>query len=132
MNATHSNTATGAGPIRCLTLRQPYAEQVRSGAKTIEKRSWPTRYRGRLVICAAKARNRIGLPSGVCVCVADLVDCRPMRPGDEGPSCSQVDPGQFSWVLANVREIRHVPVVGRLGLYPPSADVIEALEELGQ
>ncbi len=39
--------------MRCLTLTQPYASLIAVGAKTIETRSWSTRYRGPLAIHAA-------------------------------------------------------------------------------
>lgn len=41
--------------IRGLTVRQPHAQLILLGEKTIELRSWSTRYRGDLLICAALA-----------------------------------------------------------------------------
>ncbi len=43
--------------MKCISLWQPWASLIMTGAKTYETRSWPTRYRGPLIICAAKARN---------------------------------------------------------------------------
>ncbi len=40
---------------KCLSLRQPYAELIVSGRKTIELRKWNTRYRGEFLIHASKA-----------------------------------------------------------------------------
>ena len=40
--------------IKALSLWEPWATLMRTGAKTIETRSWPTSYRGPLLICAAK------------------------------------------------------------------------------
>lgn len=40
--------------MKVLSLSQPWATLVAIGAKTIETRSWPTRYRGPLAIHAAK------------------------------------------------------------------------------
>jgi hypothetical protein len=45
--------------MKVLSLTQPWATLVAIGAKTIETRSWATRYRGPLAIHAAK-----GLPGG--------------------------------------------------------------------
>src|SRR4051794_27044458 len=39
--------------MKALTLTQPWASLVAIGAKKIETRSWPTRYRGLLAIHAA-------------------------------------------------------------------------------
>lgn len=40
--------------MRGLSLTQPWATLVASGAKTIETRSWPTNYRGPIAIHATK------------------------------------------------------------------------------
>lgn len=41
--------------MKAITLHQPWATLMAIGAKRIETRSWPTRYRGPLAIHAAKA-----------------------------------------------------------------------------
>jgi hypothetical protein len=48
------NTGTG-GPAVCLSIRQPWAWLVAHGWKNIENRTWPTGFRGRFLIHAAKA-----------------------------------------------------------------------------
>jgi hypothetical protein len=40
--------------MKAISLWQPWASLVATGAKTIETRSWPTKYRGPLAIHAAK------------------------------------------------------------------------------
>jgi activating signal cointegrator 1 len=49
--------STTYGPMRALTLTQPWASLVARGAKRVETRSWSTAYRGPVAIHAAK-----GLP----------------------------------------------------------------------
>lgn len=44
--------------MKGLTLYQPYASLVAAGAKAIETRSWATRYRGPLLIHAARRWDR--------------------------------------------------------------------------
>lgn len=39
---------------KAISLWEPWASAIRVGAKTWETRSWPTKYRGDLLICAAK------------------------------------------------------------------------------
>lgn len=41
--------------MKALTLYEPWASLVALGAKKIETRSWPTKYRGPLAIRAAKS-----------------------------------------------------------------------------
>lgn len=38
--------------MRCLSISQPYADLVASGAKTVELRSWNTRFRGEFLVHA--------------------------------------------------------------------------------
>ena len=40
--------------MNAISLWEPWASLVRTGAKTWETRSWETKYRGPLLICAAK------------------------------------------------------------------------------
>lgn len=51
------NTGTG-GPAVCLSIRQPWAWLVANGWKNIENRTWPTGFRGRFLIHAAKGMTR--------------------------------------------------------------------------
>jgi hypothetical protein len=93
--------------MKALSLWQPWASAIAIGSKRIETRSWPTNYRGPLLIHAAKHLvkseflqfscdwNWLGamapirpvmdhpelldkmIPFGVIVAVAQLVSCRP-------------------------------------------------------
>lgn len=42
--------------MKALTIRQPWASLIAAGVKTIETRSWSTKYRGPLAIHAGKRR----------------------------------------------------------------------------
>jgi len=42
---------------KALSLKQPMANWVMSGKKTIETRKWVTAYRGDIVICSSKNPN---------------------------------------------------------------------------
>ena len=39
--------------MKAISIRQPYANQILSGAKTIEVRSWPTKHRGDILIAVS-------------------------------------------------------------------------------
>ena len=41
--------------LMALSIRQPYAQLVAGGTKTVEVRSWRTDYRGELLVCAGAA-----------------------------------------------------------------------------
>lgn len=40
--------------MKCLSLKQPYADLLISGKKTIELRNWNTKFRGKFLIHASK------------------------------------------------------------------------------
>jgi len=40
--------------MKCLSLKQPYADLVVSGKKTIELRTWNTKFRGEFLVHASK------------------------------------------------------------------------------
>ena len=47
-------------PLKRLSLRQPYAELVAVGRKTIETRTWNTNFRGKFLIHASKTIDKEG------------------------------------------------------------------------
>jgi len=93
--------------MKALTIHQPWASLIALGIKTIETRTWPTKYRGELAIHAGIGvadgkfgdytsqkfgegyflfgaglpESGYGLPFGAVVAVAQLVDVVPIREG---------------------------------------------------
>lgn len=67
--------------MKAITILQPYAHLIASGEKRVENRTWPTRYRGPLLIHAGKGRSMLtdsdpsGMVFGAVVATAQLVDC---------------------------------------------------------
>jgi hypothetical protein len=49
--------------MKCLSLKQPYAELLVSGKKTIELRKWNTAFRGKFLIHASKNIDKERLDS---------------------------------------------------------------------
>lgn len=122
--------------MKTLTVCQPWAWALIHGPKRIENRSWPTRYRGPLLIHAGKTRNRLGdeedslpdlppyrlLEFGALIGVVELVDCVPVElvvgePFAEGPWC---------WLLRNPRAIDPMPMLGKLGLWVVPDEILHA------
>lgn len=138
--------------MRVLTLRQPWASLIALGHKKIETRSWRTDYRGPLLIHAAKTFSseerlfaseersfgRIGarLPLQAIVCKAVLVDCQPTEEASLTASglekrLGNFLPRRFAWFLEHVEPLTEpVPCIGCLGLWKPSADVLESVEQV--
>jgi len=107
--------------IRALSLQQPYANLVAQGQKTLETRKWSTNYRGDILICAST--TGVGEPTGVALCLVELVDIRPMTAADESAACVKLYPRAKAWELHNLRVLREpFPVKGQLGLFRLEVD----------
>lgn len=101
--------------LKALSLKQPWANMVASGDKTIETRKWPTDYRGPLLIVSSKSPAIP--PAGYALAIATLVDCRPMTSADEIAAKCHFYQGAYAWVLRDVRRVKPFLVHGRLGIY---------------
>jgi hypothetical protein len=110
--------------IKALSVKQPWANLIAAGEKTIETRTWTTDYRGPILIVSSRSPKKE--PAGFALAIANLVDCRPMTRQDEPAARCGVYPNAYSWVLGNIRKIHPFPVRGKLGIYNvkiPSGDL---------
>lgn len=118
--------------MKCLTICQPYAELIASGQKLIENRTWPTNYRGPLLIHAGKSRKWLctysPLPKrmefGAIVAVVRLVTCLPLKDVIHDDSLMHdvryrhYVEGPYCWVLSDVRRLKvSIPYRGLQGLF---------------
>jgi hypothetical protein len=102
--------------MKALSVRQPWANMIASGQKTIETRTWPTDYRGDLLICSSK-RPAIA-PAGYALAIAELYDCHSMTKADEAAACCELYDGAWAWMLRKIKPISvRFPVRGQLGLF---------------
>jgi len=131
--------------MKAISVRQPFAGLIVSGEKTIEMRTWQTKYRGPLLICSGtnvdiafsdrevRAEFDAEFPRGVAVGIVDLVDIRKFNwrkdakytgepffcefVGERFRAKDFADEDCFSWILANPRAIEPFPVKGKLMLF---------------
>jgi len=112
--------------MRCLTLHQPWASLIACGAKSIETRSWATKYRGPLAIHASsrgyvhsglpfdllynalegtpmaslseRGRGIVysAFPRGQIIAICHLIDVRPIRFSGIGAGGPWLDPDMLS------------------------------------
>lgn len=135
--------------FKALSVKQPWANLICAGTKTIETRRWQTNIRGPLLICASKAvdiqglywlekqGHKFGAPNGmargVALCLVDLLGCT--RTYDcsileldklSAKACCDVTPFMWAWHLDNVRRIRkpYPEVKGQLGLFHVELDKV--------
>jgi predicted transcriptional regulator len=131
--------------MRALSIRQPWAELILSGRKTIETRTWRTSRRGLIVIhagwiveediCALYGFDPAALARGGLVGTVEVTDvfdftaetwhdlrdqhCVP----DDDPA------GRVGWRLANPRRLRKlIPLRGLPGLFPLEPAVAALVE----
>jgi hypothetical protein len=97
--------------MRALSVRQPWAELIIRGSKTIECRTRPTYVRERIWLYAAEGRahratlstitvtDDAALSRGVLVGTVDLIGCRRLRPADSAEACLPIDFDGYAWLL---------------------------------
>ncbi|MCR4284697.1 MAG: ASCH domain-containing protein [archaeon] len=122
--------------MKALSLKQPFAELILSGKKTIELRNWNTKFRGNFLIHSSrvsdkKAMKKFGfdiLPVGKILGIANLVDVREYKNDiehekDKKKHLADTSWGNFGFVLEDVTRIKPLDAKGMLGFwefeYPP-------------
>lgn len=129
-----------ADAIRALTVRPPWSYYIATGVKRVENRTYRTRYRGPLVIHAARALDPAGFATGAAlghpvepedvargefIAVADLLDVH-LAGVDCQPACrGWGQPERWHWLLGPVTRLTTVEGRGQLGLFRPPDEVIE-------
>lgn len=116
--------------MKALSIRQPWADMIIYHGKDIENRNWPTKFRGKVHIHAAKAWGReekkyqewlveqfdfqdFGDPLlGGIVGTVEIVDC-------VTESASWWFQGPYGFVLENPQPLDFIPCKGRLGFFEP-------------
>lgn len=147
----------GNKELRALSWKQPFATLM--GHDKIETRTWPTSYRGLVLICASKKEytekeviniasleqfNRINdvikkeghdkmlRDRGYALFVGELIDCREMTIHDENDCFVKYDPLLYCHIYRNVRRIKPIPWKGTQGwkkLVPEFINQIEFVDE---
>lgn len=126
--------------IPCLSIRQPYAWLIVNGFKPVENRTWPTRFRGRILIHAGVtypkgeyaddaesfgSRYGIGYPAreamiGGIVGSVTITDCVREHP-------SEWWVGPWGFVMDKPRAFaKIIPHKGALGIFAVPASILEA------
>lgn len=101
--------------MKVLTIKEPWATMILEGKKTIETRTWHTRYRGEILLHASKSpESKI---SGKIFAIANIVDCDIMTKGHEEKACCKMYAGAKSWLLEDVMPIELIEAKGSLGLW---------------
>jgi hypothetical protein len=122
--------------MKIISIRQPWASLIARGLKDVENRTWPTLYRGPVLIHASQRADSISsdelerrfgisppstIPLGGVVGIAEVVDC-------VKPCASKwYAPGHYAFVLTNARSLPFVRWKGALSLRAAPRELIELL-----
>lgn len=127
--------------VRALSIKQPYAALMLPPVCKVETRTWPTDYRGWVMICTSSVPFRIWqqIPisgdrqlqrmdrameqldervidsCGEAIAVGRLVDCRPMTHADQDRCYVRFKPGMYCHIFEDVMPIHRFPWKGSLG-----------------
>lgn len=142
-------------PLKLISVRQPWASAIASGAKLVENRSkgFPKSYRGLLGIHAAQAWSHRGsrdprirelwpegtyvdLPRGAVIAFAELVDvhpaagcCAPWGEESYHAATGGLEREVTHLLLEDVQRLATpIPARGALGLWTPDDDLALELE----
>jgi len=128
--------------MKCLSIKQPWADLIVLGMKDIENRGWKTNYRGRLLIHAAQQIDEDGkwdlcisrifrndmkrlyatpghvVHLGFIIGAVDLIDCVTVSP-------SRWFSGHYGFVLAHPAIFKNaIPYRGKLGIFEVPDEII--------
>ncbi len=135
--------------MKCLSIKQPWVELILRGKKTVEIRTWNTKFRGYFLIHASKGVDRGAisfynfdledLTRGYIVGYADLTDVkvyrnRSMFLEDRENHLSLSTPNRYpvyGFVLGDVHQIDPVKYLGRLGFFNVPEDIVK-LDKFGK
>ena len=121
--------------MKCLSLRQPYAELLVSGKKTIELRSWNTKFRGQFLIHASKKideeaceRNAINPSTFVTGALIGKATLYEVKLYSDAKALSKdrakhlagvaITAPKYGFLVQNARKFkRPIPAIGKLGFF---------------
>ena len=123
--------------MKVISIREPYVTLIKDGIKTIETRSWKTKYRGSIYIHSCLSKQNIKaeikdlikseLKYGYIICKAELVDCIYMdekfieeekNKNYNNYICGRYEIGRYAWVLDNIEILEQpIKIKGQLGLW---------------
>jgi len=121
--------------MKCLSVKQPYANLIADSLKTIELRGWNTNYRGKLLIHASSVPDPDGvkrfnidvskLVTGAIVGEVLIYDVKEyhnvselMEDKDRHlAGQAYIDKAKFGFLLREARKITPIPMKGSLGIF---------------
>ena len=116
--------------MKALSLQPYWANEVFTGRKTVECRTWKTDYRGDVLICASGNGKFAGLVCGRALCVAHLADIVPFTAEHlEAAGMDEMPEGNcYAWIFDSVDYILPFKLKGKLHLFDVDDDLIQFID----
>lgn len=116
--------------MKVLSLKQPFAELVVSGKKTIELRKWNTNFRGEFFIHASKVVDKdamqkfgfVDLPVGCIIGKVRLLEVKHYlnekdHTNDKDKHLANNFWGNYGFILDKAERVERISVKGKLGFW---------------
>lgn len=103
--------------MKALSIRQPFADLIFEGKKTLEIRRWKTNYRGTLYICSCNSPVVAHKLCGYVLGYVWLTGIREMLKEDEEQACIAYRPEHYAWIIDNPTKINPVPIKGKQRIF---------------
>mgnify|MGYP003584899692 CR=1 FL=1 len=141
--------------MKAISVRMPFPALIMAGIKDLESRTWDTKFRGDLLICAGKTPHKLFreydhttnmlsldnhyaeshyqvaeefmLLGGKACCVVNVVNVRFMYLSDMERACCDWEPDVYVWELKDIRPIEPFDVHGRLNFFEVDDSLIKYL-----
>ena len=127
--------------LKCLSLKQPYAELVAAGRKTIETRTWKTNFRGKFLIHASKTIDKDSsdilnidcnkLTRGAVIGLAFLYDVKKYSAKQDFVAdkdkhfSSSFSETKYGFLLKDAKKLnKPIPLAGKLGFFEVKESII--------
>lgn len=93
--------------MKAISIKPEYVEEIIFGEKLEEYRTWPTNYRGDILICT----TAVGYYPGIAACIVEITDC------------VKTNDGGYAFKLENGRAIKPFAVKGQQRIYNLDIDL---------
>lgn len=137
--------------MKAICIKQPWAQLIADGIKTIEIRSWKTKYRGKLLIVAStrpfeglskhvvkdkRGRNKVSgsefpqydyLAFGQAICIAELMSIEPFTRKHEKAALCDYWSDLYAWKLGNIKAVEPIEIKGKLKLFEVPDELIKEI-----
>ncbi len=125
--------------MKALSIKQPWADMIAQGTKTIELRSWATKFRGRFLIVSSLKPDEMKVfkntihPKlgtwcedgeydsfhhlGAAICTAELFKVTDFEPSHCEAAVCDFYTDLKAWHLRDIKQVRPVKIKGKLSFY---------------